>query len=866
MLHRALLSVLCVCVAFTSFSAAAEPDGKGIEFFEKNIRPVLAKNCYKCHSADAKSPKGGLLLDTLAGMRQGGESGSAVVPGSVEDSLLISALRHDDFKMPPSGKLPENVIADFVKWVEMGAPDPRGGDLADVQPRKVDIAKGREFWSFQPPKQVPSPQVKDKAWPRDDIDRFVLAKVEQQGLKPVRDADRVALIRRVYFDLIGLPPSIADVEAFLADKSPKALESLIDRLLDSPQFGERWGRHWLDVARYAESNGNADNTPFPHAWRYRDYVIASFNEDKPYDRFLMEQVAGDLLPADSGAQRNEQLIATGFLALGSKPRAQNNPDFQMDVVAEQIEVTTTTMLGLTVMCARCHDHKFDPIPTSEYYSLAGIFTSTRTLYGGGGGKNANTSGLLAIGADDPKSDQQTKRVDELTRRKREIEAELAQLNPPAKAAATVDNAAQIKQLENQLAKLTASNKKAKTANRQEQIDSLKAQLAELRTAAAPAAVKNVPIEGDAKARESKIAALQTELSKVDSELTSLGRTAPATQGQAMGVAEGTPGDCQICIAGESQKRGDRVPRGVVSVATIGEPPAIDPKQSGRLELAEWIANRDNPLTARVMVNRIWQYLFGRGLVPSVDNFGVLGEKPSHPELLDHLSVRFVAEDWSVKQMIRTIMLTRTYALSSDHDVANYGKDPDNVWLWRMNPRRLDGESFRDAILAVSGQLDLNPPGPSRLPQIARNQVPTVSDAGKHRSVYLPIIRNSVPEALGLFDFADPSIVVGHRDTTTVPAQSLYLMNSPFIVDQSRALAQRLLGESNMDDNTRVDLAYRLSLVRDPTDDQRQRAVAYVARLDEGLKSSETNDERRRLAAWAGFCQSLLASAEFRYLD
>ncbi len=866
MSHRALFYAFCVCVVFASLSAAAEPDPKGIEFFEKNIRPVLAKNCFKCHSAEAKSPKGGLLLDTLAGMRQGGESGPAVVPGSVEDSLLISALRHNDFKMPPSGKLPDNVIADFVKWIEMGAPDPRGGDLADVQPRKVDIAKGREFWSFQPPQQVPAPQVIDKSWPRDDIDRFVLAKVEAQGLKPVRDADRVALIRRVYFDLIGLPPSPAEVDAFLSDNSPKALESLIDRLLDSPQFGERWGRHWLDVARFAESNGNADNTPFPQAWRYRDYVIASFNNDKPYDRFLMEQLAGDLLPADDGAPRNEQLIATGFLALGSKPRAQNNPDFQMDVVAEQIEVTTTSMLALTVMCARCHDHKFDPIPTSEYYSLAGIFTSTRTLFGGGGGKNVNASGLIALSAEDSQADQQTKRIDELTRRKREIDAELAQLSPPAKSAASAGNADQVKRLQSQIAKLTAATKKAKNANRKQQLDALKAQLAKLQSAANPSADHSKPIEGDAKAIESNVALLRSELAKVDSELSSLGRTAMASQGQAMGVAEGTPGDCQICIAGESQNRGDRVPRGVVSVATIGEPLAFDARQSGRLELAQWIARRDNPLTARVMVNRIWQYLFGRGLVPSVDNFGALGEKPSHPELLDHLALRFVAEGWSVKQMIRTIMLTRTYGLSSDHDVVNYGRDPDNVWLWRMNPRRLDAESFRDAILAVTGELDLNPPGPSRLPQYSKNQVPIVSDAGKQRSVYLPIIRNSVPEALGLFDFADPSIVVGHRDTTTVPAQSLYLMNSPFIVDQSRALALRLLGEGNMDDHALVDLAYRLSLVRDPSDQQRQRAVDFIARLDEGLKSTQASEDQRRLAAWSGFCQSLLASAEFRYLD
>jgi hypothetical protein len=363
-------------------------DRQEVEFFEKKIRPILVAQCYKCHASDSKEVKGGLLLDSAAGLLAGGESGPGIISGDPKKSLLIQALRHDGLEMPPGKKLPAETIADFERWVSRGAVDPRIAAKSNLPAKKeIDWAETRKFWSFQPITRPAVPTVKEQAWPRGDLDRFVLVKLEAQQLRPVADADRQTLLRRLTFDLTGLPPTPAEMDAFVADKDSNAVEKVVDRLLASPQFGEHWGRHWLDVARYAESNGNVDNYLFPHAWRYRDYVIAALNADKPLDRFIAEQVAGDLLPAADAVERNELLTATGFLALTSKPRPQNNPDYALDLVAEQIEVTTTAFMGLTVACARCHDHKFDPIPQREYYSLAAIFESTRMLHGDGGNKN-----------------------------------------------------------------------------------------------------------------------------------------------------------------------------------------------------------------------------------------------------------------------------------------------------------------------------------------------------------------------------------------------------------------------------------------------------------------------------------------------
>ncbi len=727
-----LVGCLLALNAARSSAADAEPklDAKGVEFFENKIRPVLVQQCYECHSAKSVKVKGGLLLDTREGILKGGDTGPAVVPGKPDASILVKLLKHNNSKlqMPPKQRLADNVIADFEKWVTMGAPDPRAGGAGY---KRLSAEEAKTFWSLVPVANPAAPKVKAAAWPRSDIDRFVLAKMEEKGLSPVADADRITLVRRLYFDLIGLPPTPEELAAAVADKSPNAVEKLVDKLLASPAFGERWGRYWLDLARYAESNGNADNTPFPLAWRYRDYVINSVNADKPYDVFVREQVAGDLLPSRDPKHRDEMLIATGFLALTSKPRAQNNPDYRMDLIADQVDVTSRAVLGMSLLCARCHDHKFDPIPTKEYYAVAGFFDSTQMLLGGGGGKGAKGAG--------------------------------------------------------------------------------------------PGGIHTLS----------------------DGE-------------QAMGVKDiAKPVDTAIAERGDSTKKGAVVPRGFVSIATLSEAPKVNRSQSGRLELATWLTDPKNPLAARVAANRVWQHLFGIGLCKSPDNFGFLGERVTHPELLDHLATKFVADGWSLKKLIRTVVLTRSYQLSATLDAANEKADPDNVYLWRKAPRRLDAEAFRDAVMTASASLSATPPKGSLAPaNFNPRQPPKTSAEAGYRSVYLPILRGApLPESLALFDVANPNLVVAAREETTVPAQALFLMNSPFILAQSKATARRLFADKALDDAGRVELAYRLTLSRGATTEEVARVVSYVKGIDPKMGE----------AAWASFCQALFASAEFRYV-
>jgi cytochrome c553 len=846
----AALVVLIPGFAAITFAEEAKLDRKALQFFEKQIRPVLVANCYECHSAKGGKTKGGLALDSKEGLLQGGETGPAIVPGSPEDSLLIEAIRHDGLEMPPGRKLPDEVIADFVTWIKMGAPDPRVSGKAPVSRKEIDISAGRQFWSFQPPKRVDPPAVQNQQWPKTDVDKFVLAALEKNQLKPVEDADRRTWIRRVTLDLIGLIPTPAEVDEFVNDQSSNAAEKVVDRLLNSPQFGERWGRHWLDVARFAESNGNTDNVTYPHAWRYRDYVYKAFNDDKPFDQFIREQIAGDLLETDDTQQRDQYLIATGFLALGSKPRAQNNPDFQMDVVAEQIEVATTAFLSLTVACARCHDHKFDPIPTREYYALAGILTSTETLYSGGGGQGNG----------------------------RQQNTGFHQLTGDLKAAQAREKyEAELKDLRAQQAKLTAELKKlgalaGNKANNKAKPQKKKPQ------AATPADTADQEVKVPKNASPDmaeKIKQLSDDLRNCQDEIKELVANAPPSAELAMGVREAKKvADTQICIRGESRNRGDSVPRGLISVVTIGEPPKIGEHESGRLQLANWIASPDNPLTARVAVNRIWKHLFGRGIVPSLDNFGALGEKPSHPELLDYLAVQFVRDGWSFKKMIRSLVLTRTYGLASSHSDANYQADPDNVYLWRYARHRMDADQLHDAILAASGQLNLEPlvgsvvanTGESVVQQNRLNPA-TFSDAqSRHRSAYLPIVRNALPELLQLFDAPDPSLVVGVRDVTTVPAQSLFLMNSDFVVQQSRHFAERLLSVGDLGDSARIALAYRIALNREPSAKELAESTDFLKRSELAFEKAEKNQEQIRVRVWAAFCQALFASAEFRYVE
>ncbi|HEY6168731.1 MAG TPA: PSD1 and planctomycete cytochrome C domain-containing protein [Verrucomicrobiae bacterium] len=839
---RFLSSVTLLLAALPALALDQKPVEKAptpdqLAFFEKKIRPMLVSKCYKCHSAESEKVKGGLLLDTREGIRQGGDTGHAVVPGSLSESLLISALRgvKKAELMPPKEKLTEDVIADFEKWVLMGAPDPRDGTGKSIT-KKWDVESGKDFWAFQPVKPQAAPKVKDAKWPASDIDRFVLAKLEEKNLKPVADADPHALIRRVYFDLIGIPPTPEQVEAFVKDsarRTPRAaMEKVVDELLASPQFGERWGRHWLDVARYAESTGKERNYLYPQAWRYRDYVIASLNADKPYDQFIREQIAGDLLPSKNVAQRNEQLIATGFLALGPKGlNERNREQFVADNVDEQIDATTRAVLAVTVSCARCHDHKFDPITMRDYYAVAGIFKSTENCYGtgdgGGAAKNRQPGRLITL-AKEPTSD---------TAPKAPVVVVPAPSAPPAAKSSRFTP-----QQEALLARLAASN--PSVAERfKKMTDDQKA-----------AALERLQGSGKAKGKKTGKGYAQAPVEKdVD-----------PTAERAMGVQEGRVADAPIYLRGEVNERGAIVPRGFVQVLAPAAPaPKMPANQSGRLELAQWLTAPGNPLTARVMANRVWQYLLGEGIVATADNFGATGERPTHPELLDYLAGRLVANGWSVKKLIREVVLSRTYQLSSANDAKNYAADPDNNLLWHANQRRLDAESIRDAALAVGGQLDLVPPHGSPVTaigdtDIGRSRGAVLKTDSNKRSVYLPIVRDMVPDVLDLFDFAEPSLVVANRDVTTVPSQALFMLNSPFIYDNSAQMAKRLLATGSMADHRRIITAYLTALSRTPTAAELSRAETYLQK--------HTTSGGSRDTAWATFCQALLASAEFRYIN
>ncbi|OAI39806.1 hypothetical protein AYO40_05420 [Planctomycetaceae bacterium SCGC AG-212-D15] len=781
-------------------AAEPAPTAEQLAFFEKNIRPVLVRECYSCHAATAKKIRGGLVLDTRDGARKGGERGNAVVPGDLKASLLVKAIRHTDkeLQMPPKQKLGEQEIADLEKWIAMGAPDPRDGNARTTK-QEIDIEKGRTFWSFQPPKRATAPDVKDAAWPRSEIDRFLLAGMEAKGLKPVADADPRTLLRRLTFDLTGLPPTPEELYDFVRDhatKGPLAVEKAVDRLLASPRFGERWGRHWLDVARFAESSGRSANIAYPHAWRYRDYVIAAFNQDKPYDQFVREQLAGDLLPSNDDREKAERLVATGFLAIGPKTHDERNRrQFAADLADEQIDATFQAFQGLTVACARCHDHKFDPIPQKDYYALSGIFRSTETCYGTIRLLQSNhPSALLSL----PKDGGMVTPLEPLTGERR----------------AEIDK--QIQSVRDEASKITGQN----------------------------AFIRRILLN-------SRAATLRSQLDLYEADGT--------PKYLAMGVREGrTAQDDRVLNRGEVSQPGETVKRGLPRVLTRVQPDIG--KGSGRRELADWIAAKENPLTARVMANRVWLHLLGRGLVPTPDNFGASGLPPSNQALLDHLALSFADNGWSVKNLIRTIVLSRTYQLSGHLEERNFEADPDNVLAWRMPPRRLEAEALRDSMLAISGRLELAPPKGSSVQRGGegnagfrfRGPGAAAGNDDRLRTVYLSVVRDGLPESLTLFDFPDPSLIVGERSTTTVPAQALYLLNNPFVLRQAEALADRLLALEG-EDPVRIERGFVLCCSRPPSEKERKTAEKFL----EGYASKQS-----RRAAWTAFAQALFASGEF----
>ena len=638
-------------------------------------------------------------------------------------------------------------------------------------------------WAFAPVGTPTIPSVRDAAWPCSPLDNFILAKLESAAVKPAAQADRPALIRRATFDLTGLPPTPADVEAFVADPSADAFAKVVERLLASPAYGERWGRHWLDVARYADSNGLDENHAYANAWRYRDYVIAAFNSDKPYDRFLTEQLAGDLLPPfENAPARHERLIATGFLALG--PKVLSEPDakkMEMDVIDEQLDTLGRAFMGMTLGCARCHDHKFDPISTEDYYGLAGIFRSTRTM-------------------------------DRYARPSRWHEN-------------VIGTAAEV------TAQSTHEEKVLKIG---EAIDAIQDD--------------NTP---DAR----------NKLKKLRAELTALEKVAPNFI-TALGVGEGKVIDVPVLFRGDPLQPGKIVPRRFPNVMAGGSPSPLPSDQSGRLELARWLTTSDHPLTARVMVNRIWRWHFGRGIVRSTDNFGLLGEPPTHPELLDWLAMRFVESGWSVKAMHRLIMLSATYQTGVTTDPRSREIDPDNRLFGRMTPRRLEAEALRDAILFTSGTLDTMPAG-APLPKIKnRERVFDVTSkdetdyGSRRRSIYLPVVRNNQYDALQLFDCPDAGVSNGDRTTTTVASQALFLMNGEPMMAASEALATHLLRQHPADE-ARINELYMRAYGRPAEKAECDRLLDLQNEFQRGGSPQQ---------AWAWICQTVLASNEFAYVN
>lgn len=672
-------------------------------------------------------------------------------------------------------------------------------------------AKSRDFWSFQPQRKVAPPVVKDAAWPLNDVDRFILAAMEKNDLKPAQAVDARTLVRRLFFMLCGLPPSSEFVEHWNREIGPDlnqtAIASLVDTLLKSPRFGEHWGQHWLDVTRFAESTGGDANGIHPHAWRYRDYVIDSLNADKPFDQMIREQIAGDLLPIGSDREWAQNLVATGFLAVGQKLVGEvEDRKFFADLVDEQIDATTRAFLGLTVSCARCHDHKTDPIPQADYYALAAIFRNTETHYGLIKAQSRQYSTLLdATGLGLPAG--------------REV--------LPA----------------TELAKLRAERDAA-----DQKMDEV------MKTIRGGDGVTRAMLRRSRTQRDETEAALQSYDSKGN----------PLTF--VMGVQDrDAPIETRLLERGELDKPGALVKPGFISV--LPSQPLRLSKGSGRLQLAAWIASPQNPLTSRVIANRVWHWLFGSGLVRTVDDFGASGERPSHPELLDHLALRMIDHKGSLKAMIRELVLSRTWQQSSAFDAANAERDPDNRLLWRTNPHRLEGESVRDAMLAVSGRLSLLRPV---IPLITAAGEGTVGQAvfepeirkieADVRSVYLPRVRTVLPEMLELFNAPDASNVTGARETTTVPLQALHGLNSAFVRRQAEGFADRIAQKSLQE---QLDFAWLTAFSRPPTNQERELANTFLFKTEAGLKLDRDAARREALVI---FAKSLLCAAEFTILD
>ena len=780
------MRLLALFGAVAAMAVAQSPD---IEFFERKVRPVLVQHCEACHSSKLAEPQGGLRVDTRRGLLVGGASGPALVAGDPEASLVVKALRYSDpaLKMPPTGKLPDRVVVDIEAWIARGAVDPRDAPTktsAEPPPKGpgMPIEEGRRWWAFQPLAERVSPAISDQDWTLRKIDAFVLAKLERNGLRPSLEADRRTLVRRAYLDLTGLPPTYAEIEAFVADGSPDAYGNLIERLLRSPRYGERWGRYWLDVARWAEDHptSEATNRPFAHAWRYRDWVIEAINQDIPYDRFIRMQFAADMLPDFDPAD----MRALGYL--GNAPVYHKDRRLSRDVIEtiatddwdERVDGVSRGLLGLTVACARCHDHKFDPITANDYYALAGVFAS------------------------------------------------MWQLNRPMVA---MESAA--------AERLTWKHE------RLYRIKGVYGNLRELDTVAPELHAEIIAMKPEYEALEMELGGSDVPMTPavVDCGVWVDGSTPTVTR---FDLRPGEPRDLPVFVRGNVANPGQIVQRRFLSVFARGEPEPFR-QGSGRLELADSIVGEAGPLAARVWVNRVWGWHFGRHLVRTPSDFGTQGQAPTHPDLLEDLAARFVTNGWSLKWLHREIMLSATYRQSSRMVDSANAADPTNRWIWRMNPRRLDVEAWRDSILQAAGQLNLAMGGPS-----AEVDSPDLS----RRTVYSRISRGRLHPVLQLYDFPVATQHSPRRQVTTTPLQQLFVLNSGWIQAHGKSLAESVAALADRSD--RVTEFHRRVLGRDPT--QRERALA-ADYLD--TRSSATGRE-----PWEEYAQALLGTSELSFFN
>lgn len=922
---------LCLLLSslFVGRLHADAPDAQGIEFFEKRIRPVLVEHCYECHSDGASESnrlKGGLRLDSDIGFKTGGDSGSLIPLEGEATGLLVKALRHEDVQMPPSGKLADSVIADFEAWVKMGLPMP-SADGKVVARKEVDWSEARKAWAFNAPVEHPTPMVGNTVWPRTKLDCFVLFSMEQRGLKPSVEASKRELIRRATLDLIGLPPTPQEVDAFLLDESPEAFAIVVDRLLQSTHYGERWARYWIDLARYADDQGNSFLSPAPTAYLYRDWVINAFNRDMPYDEFVRLQLAGDEVPGEAN-DYVERLAGLGFQGLGPQFRkgAAGEEKAKADELEDRLDTLSRAFLGLTVSCARCHDHKFDPIPTRDYYSMAAAYNGAawpeRML--------ASPSAIEKLRAWEQQVQQQKAELESWTQEQAKTASrmELDKIDQYIFALADLQGSlpSEPKQDEANVAKkfglklgifskwipfIAAAKQGEPAFELRQQLDGIKQisvvaeaeqrlkELASRYKEEVGMAIRKHEQPTDSEEiseRESMLlkslwqnepgpffVVAKEALTLLDEKqsaehmsrqkaLAELSNSAPP-KGPTMPSVSGGGDALRVFVRGNPLQLGEPAPPGflrILSPDSSNASTAIPPNKFTRFELANSIASRDNPLTARVIVNRLWHYHFGRGIVSSLGNFGKNGTPPTHPELLDTLAVRFMNNGWSIKSLHREIMLSSTYRQSSSLTPENYATDPDNHYLWRMSPRRLDFEAWRDTVLCVAGKLDPSLGGPSldqKTPAV--KEVPSLDvftrlvgrdiddPQNTRRTIYSIVSRYAPHPTASLFDFPEPNVASDLRNVTTIPQQQLFVLNSPFMLEMGRSLASRVKAASESDEG-RLQVAWELAYNRSPNQ-------AELAAASEFLKAGVGDENAAGLDRWEQLCHSLLASNEFAFL-